>query len=250
MLSPESFLKQIPHSLELRARLLFEGIGWAIDSLFISFEDLKATASRINMDEPFSEGEHRLFVHCWSMVDQCHMLRSLLQRLPPLPGGKLEEFVGWTDKFTLVRNSMDHLSNMAANIANSKRQSTPLFGSLSWCHIGPDDVVDGKAIGATLCNVTTSNLLTNSAWDIINPAGKELAVPVCMFEFQAFDHLVSFSDLIKNIQSLVVHFEEHTQNELDERIRLAAQEKGVDPDEILKKRGGGGLKMGLKVKFD
>jgi hypothetical protein len=250
MLSPESFLRQIPHALELRARLLFEGIGWAIDSLFISFEDLKTTASMIDMDQPFSEGEHRLFVHCWSIVDQCHMLRSLLQRLPPRTGGKLEEFVGTTEKFTLIRNSMDHLSHMADNLARSKRQSTPLFGSLSWCHIGSHDIVAGKAIGATLCNVTTSNLLPNSAWDIINPAGKELAVPVCLFEFQAFDHLVSFSDLMKNVEGLVVHFEEHTRNELDERVRLAAQEEGVDPDEILKQRGGGGLKMGLRAKFD
>jgi pimeloyl-ACP methyl ester carboxylesterase len=29
------------------------------------------------------ELNRRLFVHCWSIVDQCHMLKSLLQRLPP-----------------------------------------------------------------------------------------------------------------------------------------------------------------------
>jgi hypothetical protein len=144
---------QIPHALEPKARLILDAAGWAINSILISFADLENVARTIPIDQASPELEHRLFVHCWSIVDQCHMLRSLLERLPGTPQKDILDFVSKTETYTLVRNAMDHLNHMLGNLIKSEQSRAPLFGVVSWIRVEPENVVDGKVVKYASCSV-------------------------------------------------------------------------------------------------
>lgn len=250
MLTDKSFLRQVPHALEMKTRIALEGVGWAIDSISIAFEAMRVLAVDFDVSVNSTTNEHHLFVHCWSMVDQCHMLRSLLKRLPPKLGGEIEAFVHKTEPYTLIRNSMDHLPSMIENIVKSEKTRPPIFGALSFCKLSADDVNDGRAVSCTVVSVTAGSLTpSNEGWQILNPSGKELAFPVGAFEFEAFGHVVSLSDLMKDVQRLVEHFDRVTGPELDARIRAVVKKGGFDMEKHLSLRGGGGLKIALKVGF-
>jgi hypothetical protein len=159
MLLPDSFLRTVPHALEASSRLILDAAGWAINSILISFADLEKVAQEMPIDQPSAELEHRLFVHYWSIVDQCHMLRSLLQRLPSTREQEIAEFISKTAAYTIIRNSMDHLPEKLSNLIKSEQQRAPLFGALVWIRVEPKDIVDGELVTYAACSVSSGAIL-------------------------------------------------------------------------------------------
>ena len=255
MLASDTFFRQVPKALEVRQRLILEGAGWAINSIYWAFDQLKAAAREVKFDAAGHDSEHGIFVSCWSIIDQCHMLRKLLSELPILPGGPTEYFIKNYERVTLIRNAMDHLHNQLNNLAESKKQRPPIFGVLSFCMFTDDDMAeqpDGskKALGCQVVALTAGSLThQNHTWHIANPTGKRIEVPLGCFEFEAFDHIVSFSELIEDVNALVNHYNTEIKQKIDEGIRAAASEKGLDTEAVLKERGGGGIKIAMKVRF-
>ncbi|WP_063994302.1 hypothetical protein [Bradyrhizobium sp.] len=247
MLPPDSFLKQVPHALESRARLILEAAGWAIDSILIAFSDLESVALATPIDQPSTELEHRLFVHCWSIVDQCHMLRSVLQRLPVVHP-EIAHFVQQTEGYTFVRNSMDHLAEKLDNLVRAKVTKPPIFGVASWIRVDPENIVGGKVVGFTSWNVSSGTVLATPGWTAVRPR-RELcaAEPVSNFYFEAFEHSVDLSQLIDDIRVVVEHFDTTVRARIDDGIREGARARGIDPEEVLKLKGSGGLKIGFKI---
>ena len=240
----------MPHALEPGPRLILDCAGWVINSILISFADLEKVAQEMPIRQPSAELEHRLFVHCWSIVDQCHMLRSLLQRLPVTPQPEIAEFITKTDTFTLIRNSMDHLSGNLSNLVNSQQQRAPLFGALVWIKVEPTDFIDGHLVTYAACSVSTGGILGKpTAW-MVNPSGpvETTPPPVSNFYFQAFDHSVDFSGLMNEIEVLLQHFENVVKPRVENNIRSSAQSMDLDPDEQLKLRGHGGLKIAMMIR--
>jgi hypothetical protein len=250
VLPPDSFFRQIPHALETRARLILEAVGWAIDSILISFDDLKTVALATSSSEASGELDHRLLVHCWSIVDQCHMLRSLLQRLSKTPHSDIDQFVEKTEPFTLVRNSMDHLSDRLDNMLKAKISKPPVFGAVSWIGITSENVRDHQLAGYTLWNVSSGTVVAQPQWAIAPVGVREInsGEPVSHFKFEAFDHFLDISELIEEIGRLVDHFEGIVKPRIEGNIREGAKKRGLDPDEVLKARGSGSLKMGFVIK--
>lgn len=250
MLSPDSFLRQIPHALEPRARLILESAGWAIDAIQLSFADLETVAQAVPIDTRSDELDRRLFVHCWSIVDQCHMLRSLLQRLPPPQHEELNNFISRTETYTLIRNSMDHLAAMLGNLVGSKTVRAPLFGALSWIRVQPEDLVNGKVTKYASCSVSTGMVLGKDvSWTAFNPKDAEnITGPVCNFLFEVLDYSADLSGLIRDVRGLLQHFEEVARPRVETNIRDGATSRGLDPDEVLKLRGGGGLKVAMLIR--
>lgn len=249
MLPEDSFLRQVPHALEPKARLILDAAGWAINSILISFSDLEAIAHRTPFDQRSDELDHRLFVHCWSIVDQCHMLRSLLQRLPSPQHEDIDEFISKTDIFTLLRNSMDHLPEKLGNLIKSEQLRAPLFGALSWIRVMPEDIVDGRITRYAACSISTTAVLAKeTTWTGFNPATAEnISGPVSNFQFEALDHSVDLSGLMTGIQVLLQHFENVAKPRVESNIRAGAKLRGLDPDETLKARGSGGLKIAMMI---
>jgi hypothetical protein len=256
MLSVDAFFRQVPKALAPKQRLIMEGAGWAIDSIYWSFDQAKAAARDSKFDATAHDIEHGMFVSCWSIVDQCHMLRKLLGELPLSPEGPTRTFIDKYENVTLIRNAMDHLHDKLDNLTKSKKQSPPVFGALSYCVVADDDFIelpDGTKMlaGCSVATLTAGSLtLNNHAWNIANPAGKKIEIPVGCFEFNAFDYTISFSELIEDLNALVAHYDTEIRRKVEDGIRAQAQERGIDADKVLKERGGGGFKILMKMKFD
>jgi hypothetical protein len=249
MLPPESFLRQVPHALEAGARLILDCAGWAVDSILISFADLEKVAQVMPINEASPELEHRLFVHCWSIVDQCHALRSLLRRLPSAPHPEIAGFIAKTTTYTLIRNSMDHLSRNLSNLVNSQQQRAPLFGALVWIRVEPKDYIDGELVTYAACSVSTGATLGKPTTWMVSPAPVEtITGPVSNFHFEALDHSVDLTGLMADIQVLLQHFENVVKPRVENNIRAGARSMGLDPEEQLKLRGSGGLKIAMMIR--
>jgi len=248
MLLPDSFLRTVPHALEASSRLILDATGWVINSILISFADLEKVAQEMPIDQPSAELEHRLFVHCWSIVDQCHMLRSLLQRLPSTREQEIEEFISKTAAYTLIRNSMDHLPEKLSNLIKSEQQRAPLFGALVWVRVEPKDIVDGELVTYAACSVSSGAILGKPTSWMVNSAFENVTGPVSNFHFQTLDRSVDLTGLMADIESLLQHFENVVKPRIESNIRAGAQSRGLDPEEVLKARGGGGLKMAMMIR--
>jgi hypothetical protein len=226
---------------------VLEAASFAIDAIFLSYERLKSDAVGVTVDridQAAHQLEHGIFVSVWSIVDQCHMLRNLLKELSLTPGGIIANFIEEHGNVTLVRNRMDHIHNQLKNIAEKKVPSPPLFGVLSFCRVSEKDIersIDGTFVMKRCLGITiAASSLTHTKHDfqLINLTGKSLEIPNGMFEFQAFENIIEISKLIKDLNKVVDHFETFVKPRIEERIRVAATEKGLDPEQVLNERLG------------
>src|SRR5665213_898657 len=136
MIGDHSFFKKIPLALDLEQRLVWEGAGWAIRMIDLSFERLREAAARVDatteMTYPTAMAAE-MFSCCWSIVDQCHMLRNLLERVYANTNTKQAAFTKKFEAATSMRNAMDHLHQNIKNVSTKKAPMPPIFGALSFC---------------------------------------------------------------------------------------------------------------------
>jgi hypothetical protein len=182
-----------------------------------------------------------MFACCWSIIDQCHMLRKILERAPLRPDGLAAKFSDKFEAVTLIRNAMDHLHQNINNVANKKGPISPIFGALSFCVITDDDVSSSiSETGAPIikgCKVVTltAGALTHPQNDfrVLSPAGRLTEIPVGMFQFMAFEHRVDFSDMIMDLASLVAHFDNVVKPDQERQLREFARMNNLDEDKVV-----------------
>jgi hypothetical protein len=247
MISENSFFKKIPLALDLPQRLIWEGAGWAIQMIALSYDRLKAAASQVDAtsgDYPTSVATD-MFACCWSIIDQCHMLLKILERVPRRPDGLTAQFIEKFEAVTSIRNAMDHLHHNINNIANKKGPIAPLFGALSFAVITNDDVSSSTHhTGMPMvsgCRVVTltAGALTHPkhAFQVLSPAGRISEIPVGMFQFTAFEHRVDFSDMIIDLASLVAHFDDVVKPDQERQLREFARMNNLDEDKVVSEHG-------------
>ncbi len=257
MIPKDSFFKNIPSTLDLRQRLPLEGAGWAIDFIFWSFGQLRGAAALLPMDMRGEAAEHiiqGLFVYSWSIIDQCHMLRKLLERLE-LGEVVIQDFVDRCGQATLIRNAMDHLHKQIGNLATLQQARPPIFGALSYCMVRDQDfefLPDGsRRLKSCTCFALTAGALTHRThhFEGVNPAGRSIELPIGLVQFEAFDHMISFSELAQDLTKLVRHFDEDFRKDFEQELGAAAREKGLDEEKALAKRLGRGLRLSFDFAF-
>jgi hypothetical protein len=252
MLSDQSFFKKIPTVITLEQRLIWEGAGWAIDMIFGSYERLRQAAIRIDTGStqyPTLVAQE-MFACAWSIIDQCHMLCNILKRSSPPPRGPTANFIERCKAVTLIRNSMDHLHSNIKNIANKKSALPPLFGAMSFSRVEPEHVIEGKLRGCKVITITAGALThPNHTFGFLNPAGRSIELPVGMFEFEAFEHRLSLSDLVLDLRKLVEIYDTDVKAEQEEQIRRFARDNGLDEEKVMNEHLGS-LMIGLEIRFD
>jgi len=149
----------------------------------------------------------------------------------------------------MMRNSMDHLPGNLDNLVKSEQQRAPLFGALVWIRVEPKDIVDGELVTYAACSVSTGAILGKPTSWMVNPATLgDTTEPVSNFHFQTLDRSVDLSGLMTDLETLLDHFENVVKPRIETSIRAGAQAKGLDPEEVLKLSGGGGLKMVMMIR--
>jgi hypothetical protein len=89
--------------------------------------------------------------------------------LPPTAHKDIDVFVQKTEKFTLLRNSMDHLSDKLDNLVKARVAKPPIFGAVSWIRVDAQNIVDDKITGYTIWNVSSGTVLLKPEWTVLHP---------------------------------------------------------------------------------
>jgi len=247
MIGENSFFKRIPLALDLEQRLIWEGAGWAIQMISLSFEKLKSAAAQIDRSSTVypTSNATEMFSCCWSIVDQCHMLRKLLDRVYADTDTKQAKFVEKFEAVTSMRNAMDHLHQNIKNVSAKRSPIPPIFGALSFCSVADEDVSSVDHNGTPIltgCSVITltAGALTHPkhSFGAERPPGRVIELPVGGFQFMAFEHRIDLSELMVDLSSLVAHFDNVVKPDQERQLREFARKNNLDEDKVVTESGG------------
>src|SRR5262245_16110323 len=120
MLPSSSILRRLPASVPLKDRLNLETCVFASDLLALAFHNMKRILLhyRSNIHSISDADRSLLFLHIWTIVDQLHVLRQLIDKRRMGPTTK--KFYDDFESATLLRHRMDHLHSQIGNIARQK----------------------------------------------------------------------------------------------------------------------------------
>lgn len=251
MLNEKDFLKHPPQGIDIKQRLTFEGIGYAVDALEISYERLKKHAAVVIELEANKEGIDRtsMFVDAWAMVDHGHSLLQLLLTLKnEIWNDTIEGFVEEHAAVTRLRNNMDHLSSNLNNLVNSKGRRPPIYGGVSFISTKRDE--DGQFSKSSMVTITAGALnKPKLRLRIANPAGQIIELPVGFFHLTAFDSRENLSALYQGATVIRDHFNTEVARHACAFLKEHAEEHGEDIRTLLAPVAAG-LMITVDFKFD
>lgn len=216
---------------------MFRASGYAYEQL----RELAGRYVEMSDDEHLRTPVTPLFVNAWAIVDNTHLVRSLLRR-SRITGQPVMEFITRTEVATRLRNKFDHVGEMVGNLA---RKSDPmaLFGALSIHHVCPEHIdTTGPAgpvlKGYHLVQVHAGRPVT-MLHDLEENDGKPFAIerPVGRFLLQAFDLKANLSELVFNTRAVVEFYDDVIGPRVAKQVREAAKRQGLDPDKELLNTG-------------
>lgn len=251
MSNENDFLKHPPQGIDIKQRLTFEGIGYAIDSLEISYERLRKHAAIIIDVEANKEGFDRtsIFVDAWSMVDHGHSLLQLLLTLKnEIWNDTIERFVEEHAAVTRLRNYMDHLSSNLNNLVNSKERRPPIYGGVSFISTKRDE---GDQFSKASIVTITAGALNKPKLElrIANPLGQTIELPVGFFHLTAFDSQENLSALYQGATAIRDQFNNEVAQRVCAFLTAHAEEHGEDLRKLLAPVAAG-LMLTIDIEFD
>ncbi|HWA42762.1 MAG TPA: hypothetical protein VHA10_06090 [Hypericibacter adhaerens] len=242
----DSFLSRLPSVIALEQRLALEAIGYALDLICLAYRRMLAQLRAVSpiSDESISRSLLVLiFADAWLIVDQAHMLRSLLRSIEPkISTPTIREFISTFENATFLRNEMDHLHQNINNISKSKKVLPPIYGAVSFARLhGADhnlEITRATDIrGAYLVTLTAGSFSKdNHRLHCANPIGKSVEIPVGHVQFNAFEHVINFSELNAAVEGLRALFDGEIRADIETKVREAAVAAGISPEEALRAR--------------
>ncbi len=199
IVSNDSPLRRLPSQLNHKQTLFLDGIRYSIEMADLAHSRLQRTLCALTFDRDSSENHHLDFISsvldAWSIVDSVHRLRALLRQAPGIKqkSSGLRIFLRRTAHIKDLRNSVQHLNRQIDAMVN---QRLPVWGLLSWVAIDPH--------GGTgcCCSLIPGTLFPSKGHPLVNPAGKNILVPIDLITLKASGHSVCLSDVMKAVQLL------------------------------------------------
>ena len=247
LVSDESFLRKLPVALHVKERLRYDAFVIAADIIAQAFSLLRQfTAQAGNEMENFTNGfrAHALSL-CWTMVDQLHAIRQLLQP----PGGTksgpfTQAFLDAAESATSLRNRMDHLADNLDNLSKTKGSKPPLFGSLSYFHAADPGAAEKRG---NIITIMSGSLHGKHTMPCVNPAGRAFTLPTGLFTLSAFGLDLDFGSAIGALRDLIQRMESTMEDDLRGQLdQLAVSPE--DAEEAMKSHGGG-LTLIMTIEF-
>lgn len=262
-MSRDSFLKRLPRGIHLQERLVLDALGFSLGCIALNIARLRKAALEIAVPPTAIDDAIRfgLFADAWSIVDQGHVVRSLLRTLPDISHPTLSSFVERHEAATLLRNRMDHLHANIPNLAKLTERRPPIHGALSFLRPKLSDSGAAKlSAGSMPCDphdYTTSYIFMLTAGsfthdhhtaNIVNPAGRLIEYPVGAFMLHAFDEKVDLSELAHDAAKISKAFDNDIRPQVEELIRKHAAANGASAEELLEPKAAGLLTV-LHIEF-
>ena len=243
LVADDSFLRKLPVALHVEERLRYDALVTAADIITQAFNLLgQFTAQARDEMENFTNGfrAHALGLS-WTIVDQLHAIRQLLQRKK---GPLTKAFLDAAEPATKLRNRMDHLAKNLDNLSKSKGSKPPLFGSLSYFY-APDTAAPAKR--GKIITIMSGALHGKDSLHCVNPAGKTFALSTGLFTLSAFGLELEFGSAIAALRDLI----QRMQSTMEDDIRRQVEEVAESPEEAEKAMAtlGGGLTAILAIEF-
>lgn len=215
MISDESILRRLPEALNAEQRLQLEALVFAADAAMHGMETIWQISAGYGqvVDRISARDRVTTLVAAWSIVDQVHVARQLLQRMITGDvGPELSPFMQTAATATAMRNAMDHLHTNIPNLAKAKGPRAPIFGSLAYLLVAPEDV-DQTGPEPRIRAVKTVVMMTGAvvagvSAPVINPGGRMITVPVSNFELTSPAGTLSLSDAASQFATAVAFVEE------------------------------------------
>src|SRR5829696_939495 len=112
MFPNDSFVERPPVTMRADQRLCLEAVSFCVRTISSALSLLEKVADEIDEEHPPNRDQRLLlYMHCWTVIDQTHMLRTLLMYFIGSKATIKSPLKGFTVKyesFTLMRNKMDH----------------------------------------------------------------------------------------------------------------------------------------------
>ncbi len=149
LLAPGSFFRRIPVNLDDRQKHLIDGVGMAARVVEIHWDRLRTEALAVDdlLDDVRRIRLVSMYADAWGMVDHMARIRKFVAALDPKRQSEaIVAFLAATEGLTGLRNTIQHLHNLAPNISPSE----PILGTLSWIEAAEPGGVDYKLRIATV----------------------------------------------------------------------------------------------------
>jgi hypothetical protein len=238
MLAKESVLRRLPANLDAAQRLRCEAIVFSADVLDFAWSSIRETTARLGDKIICSSERERtsLFAHAWTIVDQLHILRTMIPRITNgRIGSKLRSFCELSEPATHMRNKMDHPLGTLPNRAKQKSLQAPLFGVLSYVLIDKVKLTgDGPVLeAATIFSITSGSTQGNKTLLGPLPNCLQLATPVCQFSFTAFDWTIEFDRVLELLRQRLSNISEQVEASLCKQAENASTRSGLTVEELM-----------------
>lgn len=220
-----SFIRALPFAVDLEQRLRLDALVFSADTIAAAYPQLASVALRAAQRQVTDGGAEAhataaMFQHVWSIVDQLHNVRMLLESLKL----KVGDAPGFVDDFRIsrdLRNRMDHLNQMIPNIAKSKESGDSLFGSLSYA-VTASPKVDGPQQVYFVMQQTGPVRPKQAVGGFRVPS--ELRLPVGNFQLRAIGEELDIDDAILRLGPLMLAINDHIESDITRQIRHKAAE--------------------------
>ncbi|WP_343726709.1 hypothetical protein [Burkholderia seminalis] len=252
MLSDDAYIRKLPAFLDPVQRVHLESLAFSADAIAISISRIKHIANQYGTQISSASSTERteMIIHAWTIVDCVHVIRQTLTALK----FKKESVVNYISKYDsarTLRNKMDHLTGNAKNVSNSKGTS-PTYGCLGYIYISNEDLTFANgtttpAAAHSMC-VMSGTVLGEQKLKIINPAGKELRMPSCLFELDAFGESISLEQAAEDSIGLISELSSSTEKELRDAAEKISTDHNVSKEELLAHHAAG-VSVCVRIEF-
>lgn len=222
----EDIWRNLPLEFPTEDRLRVEAITFATDILCLALSDLRQIARPLGKDATniTFEQRMRMFSHCWTIVDQMHAIRQMLNRmLDGEPGPEQALFLREYDVSRALRNKMDHLNGNIKNLSASGLQM-PVHGVFSYfvpdldyplLECDPSVFVRGYAISVTSGSMVGSNLEVTGQW----PGTEFISDEASHLVFSAFGLSLPLDAIIDDLRGQLDYIRLGHHRQIDEWMR-------------------------------
>ena len=209
-LPADDFLRRLPAATTTIDRIRLESLVYASDLIANAYQTIHDTGLKTGKIAATPMDRAAMFSSAWTIIDQINAARQLhsgLQRKMNSP--TQDRFYEIADIARRLRNKMDHLPQMAVNLASRKGTVSPLFGSLSYILVGDENiqVVNGErkiVRPTTVTHLSGSILAGDVTFKIVNPAGRQIPNKISFVELYAFGEEIQIDDCLIHFYNLMV----------------------------------------------
>lgn len=205
LLADDSPLRALPLNLDRAQMLLLDGISTSIDMTIVAYRQLQAALlEHVKATDQGTSSRAATVVavmNAWTVVDVVHRLRLLVRRLRGLRHGPaVRVFLNTAQLVEPLRHAVQHLDGQIERLLHNGR---PIWGSISWAYMESPDAKEFRTL-----LLMPGTLGPRFKLPIVNPAGREMEVPIGLVTLTAAEGQdVCLSDIVPAVRLFGIRLE-------------------------------------------